>query len=122
LGLTPAEEKSIVAFLKTLSDEKIATKLTINVNPTILKLGRSTHFFGVISPSVPDGTPIGLLVRKAGQTKWTRVGTYVRTYSAHHWSRYYHPTTRGTYYFKVQFAETAQFLGITSRTVKAIWK
>jgi cytochrome c peroxidase len=41
LGLTPAEEKSIVAFLKTLSDEKIATKLTMNVNPLTLKLPRT---------------------------------------------------------------------------------
>jgi hypothetical protein len=30
--------------------------------------------------------------------------------------------TRGTYYFKVQFAGTAQFLGTTSRIVKAVWK
>ena len=122
LGLTPAEEKSIVAFLKTLSDEKIATKLTINVNPTILKLGRSTHFFGVISPSVPDGTPIGLLVRKAGQTKWRRAGFYVRTSNGHHWSTYYHPNTRGTYYFKVQFSATDVFAGSTSRTVTVVWR
>jgi len=71
---------------------------------------------------MPDGTPIGLLVRKAGQTGWTRVGSYVRTYSAHHWSRYYHPTTRGTYYFKVQYSATAMYLGSTSRTVTVVWK
>jgi hypothetical protein len=92
------------------------------VNPTTLKLGRSTHFFGVIAPSVPDRTPIRLMVRKAGQTKWTNLAPYVRTYSGYHWSFYYHPNTRGTYYFKVQFAGTAMYLGSTSRTVTVVWK
>jgi len=121
LGLTPAEEKSIVAFLKTLSDE-ISTKLTMNVNPTTLKLGRSAHFFGVITPNMVDRTPIRLMVRKAGQTKWTNVAPYVRTYSAQYWSFYYHPNTRGTYYFKVQYSATAMYLGSTSRTVTVVWK
>ena len=121
LGLTPAEEKSIVAFLKTLSDEKIATKLTMNVNPLTLKLGRSTHFYGVITPNMVDRTPIRLMVRKSGQTKWTNVAPYVRTFGGYHWSFYYHPNTRGTYYFKVQFAATAQFLGTTSRVVTVVW-
>jgi len=100
----------------------VATKLSINVNPTSLSLGHSAHFFGVISPNVLSGTPIAFLVRKAGQTTWTRVGSYVRTYSAHSWSRYYHPGTRGTYYFKVRFSATATYLGSTSRTVTVVWK
>ena len=100
----------------------VATKLSMNVSPTSLSLGHSAHFFGVMSPNVPSGTPIAFLVRKAGQTTWTRVGSYVRTYSAHSWSRYYHPGTRGTYYFKVRFSATATYLGSTSRTVTVVWK
>jgi len=106
----------------TFASTLVATKLTMNVNPTTLKLGRSAHFFGVIAPNVPDRTPIRLMVRKAGQTKWTNLAPYVRTFGGYHWSFYYHPNTHGTYYFKVQFAGTAQFLGTTSRTVKVVWK
>ena len=100
----------------------VSTSLSMNVNSTSLSLGHSAHFFGVMSPNVPSGTPIAFLVRKAGQTTWTRVGSYVRTYSAHSWSRYYHPGTRGTYYFKVRFSATATYLGSTSRTVTVVWK
>ena len=100
----------------------IVTKLSMNVNPTSLSLGHSAHFFGVITPNMADRTPIALLVRKAGQTKWSRAGFYVRTYSGYHWSSYYHPNTRGTYYFKVQFSATATHLGSTSRTVTVVWK
>ena len=113
--------KTFVITPQAIPAVMIATKLTMNVNPTTLKLGRSAHFFGVIAPNMPDRTPIRLMVRKAGQTKWTNLAPYVRTYSAHHWSRYYHPNTRGTYYFKVQFAATAQFLGTTSRVVTVVW-
>jgi Divergent InlB B-repeat domain len=98
------------------------TKLTINANPTTLKLGVSAHFFGVIAPNMPDRTPIRLMVRKSGQLNWTNVVPYVRTYSAQRWSFYYHPNTRGTYYFKVQFAATATHLGATSRTIRLVWK
>ena len=101
---------------------KVATKLTINVNPTTLKLGHSAHLFGVIAPNMPDRTPIRLMVRKAGQTKWTNLAPYVRTFGGYHWSFYYHPNTRGTYYFKAYFAGSAQFLGSTSRTVTVVWK
>jgi hypothetical protein len=100
----------------------VSTKVTMNVNLTSLSLGRSAHFFGVIAPNMPNGTPISFLVRKAGQTKWTRAVPYARTYSAHHWSYYYHPNTRGTYYFKVKFSATATFAGSTSRTVTVVWK
>ena len=100
----------------------IATKLTMNVSPTRLSLGHSAHFYGVMAPNMPNGTPIALLVRKAGQTKWIRAGSYVRTYYSHHWSRYYHPSTRGTYYFKVQFSTTATYVGSTSRTVTVVWR
>ena len=100
----------------------LTTKLTINANPTTLKLGVSAHFFGVIAPNMPDRTPIRLMVRKSGQLNWTNVVPYVRTYSAQRWSFYYHPNTRGTYYFKVQFAATATHLGATSRTIRLVWK
>jgi len=106
----------------TFAPAPVATKLTMNVSPTRLSLGHSAHFYGVMAPNMPNGTPIALLVRKAGQTKWTRVGSYVRTYSAHHWSRYYHPNTRGTYYFKVRFSATATYAGSTSRTVTVVWR
>jgi uncharacterized repeat protein (TIGR02543 family) len=101
---------------------QVATRLTMNVNPTSLTLGHSAHFFGVIAPNVPNGTPIALLVRKAGQTKWSRAGFYVRTSSGHHWSTYYHPNTRGTYYFKVQFSATDLLAGSMSRTVTVVWR
>ncbi len=117
-----AKDHTISATFAENAASLIATRLTMNVNPTSLSLGHSAHFFGVIAPNMADGTPIALLVRKAGQTNWTRVGSYVRTYSAHHWSRYYHPATRGTYYFKVKFSATATFAGSTSRTVKVVWK
>jgi len=104
------------------SSASVATKLTMNASPTRLSLGHSAHFYGVMAPNMPNGTPLALLVRKAGQSKWTRVGSYVRTYSAHHWSRYYHPTTRGTYYFKVSFSATAAYAGTTSRTVTVVWR
>ena len=82
----------------------------------------SAHFFGVIAPNMPDRTPIRLMVRKAGQVRWTNVVPYVRTFGGYHWSFYYHPITRGTYYFKVQYAATATYLGSTSRTVTVVWK
>ena len=100
----------------------VATKLTMNVNPTSLSLGHSAHFFGVIAPNVPDRTPIAFMVRKAGQTTWTRVAPYVRIYSSHHWSFYYHPATRGTYYFKVQSVASPRYGAATSRTVKIVWR
>jgi ribosome-associated toxin RatA of RatAB toxin-antitoxin module len=106
----------------TFVSASVATKLTMNVSPTRLSVGDSAHFYGVMAPNMPNSTPIALLVRKAGQTKWTRVGSYVRTYSAHHWSRYYHPNTRGTYYFKVRFSATAAYAGTTSRTVTVVWR
>jgi hypothetical protein len=46
----------------------------------------------------------------------------VRTFGGYHWSFYYHPNTRGTYYFKVYFAGNAQYLGTTSRTITLHWK
>ena len=94
----------------------------MNASPTRLSLGHSAHFYGVMAPNMPNGTPIALLVRKAGQTKWTRVGSYVRTYSANHWSRYYHPNTRGTYYFKVRYSATGAYAGTTSRTITVVWR
>ena len=100
----------------------VATSLTINVSPTALKLGRSAHLFGVIAPNMADRTPIRLMVRKAGQTKWTNLAPYVRSFGGYHWSFYYHPNTRGTYYFKVQYSATATYLGSTSRTVTVVWK
>jgi hypothetical protein len=106
----------------TFALKKIATSLTINVSPTTLKLGRSAHLFGVIAPNMSDRTPVRLMVRKAGQTKWTNVAPYVRTSGGYHWSFYYHPNTRGTYYFKVQYSATATYLGSASRTVTVVWK
>jgi len=47
---------------------------------------------------------------------------YVRTFGSYHWSFYYHPNTRGTYYFKVHFAGNAQYKGATSRTIRLVWK
>jgi uncharacterized repeat protein (TIGR02543 family) len=110
------------AVSATFASMQVATRLTMNVNPARLTLGHSAHFFGVIAPNVPDRTPIALLVRKAGQTKWRRAGFYVRTSNGHHWSTYYHPNTRGTYYFKVQFSATDVFAGSTSRTVTVVWR
>jgi len=126
-GLTqnPRTDASVTADKSVTADfasDAVATKLTMNASPTRLSLGHSAHFYGVMAPNMPNGTPIALLVRKAGQTKWTRVGSYVRTYSAHHWSRYYHPNTRGTYYFKVRFSATAAYAGTTSRTVTVVWR
>jgi len=112
-------DKSVTA---NFAPDAVATKLTMNASPTRLSLGHSAHFYGVMAPNMPNGTPIALLVRKAGQTRWTRVGSYVRSYSAHHWSRYYHPNTRGTYYFKVRFSATAAYMGTTSRTVTVVWR
>ena len=126
-GVTTAVRKdtNVTANLSvtaSFASTQVATKLTMNVSPTRLSLGHSAHFFGIIAPNMPDRTPIRLMVRKAGQTKWTNLAPYVRTYSGYRWSFYYHPNTRGTYYFKVQFAGTAQFLGTTSRTVTVVWK
>ncbi len=106
----------------TFALKKIATKLTINANPITRRLGLSAHFFGVIAPNMPDRTPIRLMVRKSGQLRWTNVVPYVRTFGGYHWSFYYHPNTRGTYYFKVYFAGNAQYLGTTSRTITLHWK
>ena len=126
-GVTTAVRKdtNVTANLTvtaSFASAQVATKLTMNVSPTRLSLGHSAHFFGVIAPNMPDRTPIRLMVRKAGQTKWTNLAPYVRTSGGYHWSFYYHPNTRGTYYFKVQFAATATHLGSTSRTVTVVWK
>jgi photosystem II stability/assembly factor-like uncharacterized protein len=123
---TPARADTDVsadrAVIATFASASVATKLTMNASPTRLSPGHSAHFYGVMAPNMPNSTPIALLVRKAGQTKWTRVGSYVRTYNSHHWSRYYHPNTRGTYYFKVRFSATAAYAGTTSRTVTVVWR
>jgi hypothetical protein len=116
------ETHTISVTFEAIPVVPVATSLTINVSPTTLKLGRSAHLFGVIAPNMSDRTPVRLMVRKAGQTKWTNVAPYVRTSGGYHWSFYYHPNTRGTYYFKVQYSATATYLGSASRTVTVVWK
>ena len=55
LGLTPAEEKSIVAFLETLSDKTSAT-LTTPYAPSSVYHGHSFTSYGYLKPRHTSGT------------------------------------------------------------------
>jgi len=100
----------------------IPTKLTMNANHTSVLRGHLVHFFGVIQPNMPNGTPIAFLVRKAGTIRWVRAVPYVRTFNGYHWSYYYHPSKAGIYYIKVRFSATSTFAAVNSRTVKVTWR
>ena len=100
----------------------IPTRMTMNANHTSVLRGHLVHFFGVIQPNMPNGTPIAFLVRKAGTIRWVRAVPYVRTFNGYHWSYYYHPSKAGIYYIKVRFSATSTFAAVNSRTVKVTWR
>jgi cytochrome c peroxidase len=116
LGLTPAEEKSIVAFLKTLSDEKIATKLTITSNKTTVYRGQTITFSGTIAPNTGNGSLVRVYIRRSGSSTWT-LASVRSTFSSGHWSYSYNISAghaRGTYYAQVRYAESYRYLASVS--------
>jgi len=117
LGLTPAEEKSIVAFLKTLSDEKIATKLTMNVNTLTLKLPKPFELSGLLTGAPANGLLVNVMVKKPGKAYYSYSsarGTYNATGTGASWWYRYTPKLKGTYTFYVTFAGDATYSPATS--------
>jgi hypothetical protein len=98
----------------------VPTRVTINANHTSVLAGHRVYFWGVVVPNRVNGTKVEFWVRKSGST-WRRV-TLRRTFSSHHWSYYYHPATRGTYYFKAGLWATSRYAASRSRYIKVIWR
>jgi hypothetical protein len=99
------------------------TRTTIGVvaNHSSVPRGHPVYFHGVISPNRTNGTHVGFYMRKAGSTTWKLVSTR-HTFSGHHWSYSYHPSTRGTYYFQVRLSATSKYAPSTSKTIKVVWR
>lgn len=98
---------------------KLVTALTINAKYSRLTHGHSDSFFGVLTPTMPNGQHVKFYVRRPGSTVYRLVSTR-NTFNGHHWSYTYKLSSRGTYYFKVVFDATRTALGRTSRTIKVV--
>jgi hypothetical protein len=105
----------------TFEPTLIRTTIGIVANHSSVPRGHPVYFHGVITPNRPNGTHVGFYVRKAGSTTWKLVSTR-HTFSSHHWSYSYHPSTRGTYYFQVRLSATSKYAPSTSKTIKVVWR
>ena len=110
LGLTPAEEKSIVAFLETLSDKTSAT-LTIKSNISTSTNGRPVVFSGTISPNMANGTHVIVDYRKTGTSTYKMLSRTVDITGSHNWTRTWSTRTlaHGKYYVRVSFVGTSKY-------------
>jgi len=97
----------------------ISTKLTINARYSSVRHGHYDYFSGIIAPNQPNGTGIGIYVKKPGSHTWVRVSTR-HTFNSRRWSLSYRLASRGTYYFQVRFAATSKYKASTSRTIKVV--
>jgi len=97
------------------------TALTITSNRTTSTGGRSIAFSGTISPNMKNGTHVIVEWIKSGAHSWTRLASYVDTFSSHHWSYTLSTRTRahGTYFVRVRYAGGTTFLpcGSISRKI-----
>jgi hypothetical protein len=99
----------------------IRTTVSIVANHSSVLRGHSVYFHGVVKPNRLNGTHVRFYRRKAGSSTWTLVSTR-HVFSSHHWNYYYHPATRGTYYFQVRLSATSKYAASTSKTIKVIWR
>jgi hypothetical protein len=105
----------------TFASTLTRTTIGIAANHSSVPRGHAVYFHGVISPNRTNGTHVGFYMRKAGSTTWKLVSTR-HTFSSHHWSYSYHPSTRGTYYFQLRLSATSKYAPSTSKTIKVVWR
>jgi hypothetical protein len=105
----------------TFAVSLVRTTISIVSNHSSVLRGHLVYFHGVVSPNRANGTHVRFYRRKAGSSTWTLVSTR-HIFSRHHWNFYYHPATRGTYYFQVRLSATSKYAAKTSRTIKVIWR
>jgi hypothetical protein len=103
----------------TFAPAKVSTRLSINARHASVRHGTTDYFFGVLLPSMPNGTHVRFYVRKPGSRVYRLVSTR-HTFGSHHWNYTYRLASRGTYYFKVRFIGSSAFWPHWSRTIKVI--
>jgi photosystem II stability/assembly factor-like uncharacterized protein len=98
------------------------TALTITSNRTTSTGGRTIVFSGTISPNMKNGTHVIVEWIKSGAHSWTRLASYVDTFSSHHWSYTLSTRTRshGTYFVRVRYAGGTTFLPCSSISRKIV--
>jgi len=98
------------------------TALTITSNRTTSRGGQSIVFSGTISPNMKNGTHVIVEWIKSGAHSWTRIASYVDTFSSHHWSYTLSTRTRshGTYFVRVRYAGGTTFLPCVSISRKIV--
>ncbi len=104
--------------------ESALTRTTIGIvaNRTSVRRGTRVYFHGVIRPNMPNGTHIGVYVRKSTSSTWHLVSVR-HLFGSHHWTYYYHPGgAHGSYYIRVKYIGNSAFAACTSNTVRVIWR
>lgn len=98
------------------------TALTITSNRTTSTGGQSVVFSGTISPNMKNGTHVIVEWIKSGAHSWTRLASYVDTFSSHHWSYTLSTRTRshGTYFVRVRYAGGTTYLPCSSISRKIV--
>lgn len=106
-----------VHVTKTFVIAKRPTTLSIGSDHSSVKRYHSVVLSGIIKPDVANGTSIVVLAKKPGSSKYVKLSTR-KTFSSHHWSYTYKLSSKGSYYFKAQYAGSATFGASTSKTIK----
>jgi photosystem II stability/assembly factor-like uncharacterized protein len=94
-----------------------ATKLHITSNHTKVTHRHPVTIYGTISPDMPSGTHVVVYAKKPHSSRWVKLATR-STYSRHHWTYKYAPSTRGTWYFQARFGATSKYAACTSSSRK----
>jgi hypothetical protein len=101
---------------------KQATSLAIVASRTSARRGTRVYFHGVIKPNMPNGTHIGVYVRKSTSSTWHLVSVR-HLFGSRQWNYYYHPgAAHGTYYIRVKYSGNSAFAASTSKTIKVVWR
>jgi hypothetical protein len=101
-----------------------ATSLAIKTSAASAAHGRSIKLSGTLNGAegVPAGGVVTLYVRRPGSAKYVKVSGAMTMNAARAVSKSYKLATKGTYYFRMQFAGTASFAPCTSKSIKVVSK
>lgn len=94
----------------------VATKVSISINHSKVKRGRTVRFSGRITPSQSKGASVVLERRRSGSSVWHKVATC--TTAGSKWSRTVRMKSRGTWYYRARFKGGSGYRASTSASRK----
>jgi hypothetical protein len=101
-----------------------ATSMTIKANHASLTHGQSVTLSGVMSGAsgVAAGAQVSLQVRVPGKSTYATVAGAMTLSAARAVAKSYKLASKGTYYFRMQFAGSSSFAPCTSASVEVVSK